>query len=718
LRFVLLLLVSTFCLRAEPSPELSRLGSRYLETAASSDREALSRYAQSARGEEAALAHFALGMGDHQADRFAAAAEEFSLAESLSELRDYVLYYHGRSLAQEEDFPAAAALLGNFSDQFPKSRLGARAERIRVESLIRAERLDEARPLLAKGVLKRLPESSRHFLLGRVDDLSGSVNEAIKSYRRAYYFYPLSDDADAAETRLNELRRALGKAYPDAPAKWRLARGDALFAAGRWEKAAHEFQYARPGLSGVELDRARVRYGAASYRRLRTTNAQQWLQGVQTNDPELAAERLYYLAECSRRKGKTKQFIALTERLGREHPESSWYEEALFSLGNHFLLKNDEKQSRYWYERSARAFPKGKRSTLAHWKVCWRAYREDDPRTRSLFEEHLSLYPQSPQSSAVLYWLGRIYEREGDEVSASALYDVARLRFPNHYYAGLARGRLDAIGEPKQIPIRLGTLTQALPKPRVVSFEASEANGLLLERGRLLFGLGLSEISERELASGSYRSADAPALGLELARQTAERGLYYRALRYMKRYGFGYLRMEIDSKPREFWERLFPLPWRNELERRARPHDLDPYLVAGLIRQESEFNARAVSRAGALGLMQIMPSTGRGLARRLGINGFRTTHLHRPDTSLRLGTFHLKQVLKKYPDDIEVSLAAYNAGETRANAWITWGDFREPAEFVETIPFTETRGYVQAVLRNRDVYRRLYGEKPPPTAGE
>ena len=107
--------------------------------------------------------------------------------------------------------------------------------------------------------------------------------------------------------------------------------------------------------------------------------------------------------------------------------------------------------------------------------------------------------------------------------------------------------------------------------------------------------------------------------------------------------------------------------------------------------------------------MQIMPGTGRGLARRLGITGFSTRHLYRPDTSLRLGTFHFRQVHDQFGRRLEYSLAAYNAGEHRVEEWVTWEKFADAEEFAETIPFTETRGYVQAVYRNAEIYRALYG---------
>ena len=150
------------------------------------------------------------------------------------------------------------------------------------------------------------------------------------------------------------------------------------------------------------------------------------------------------------------------------------------------------------------------------------------------------------------------------------------------------------------------------------------------------------------------------------------------------------------------------MPYRAPLESHSRSQGLDPYLVAALIRQESEFNPNAVSRARAYGLTQVLPSTGRQLSRRVGITGFSPAMLFQPEVNLKLGTYYLKTLLDQQNGKWEQTLASYNAGKSRADEWSTWATYREPAEFIETVPFTETRNYIQIVLRNADVYRRLY----------
>jgi soluble lytic murein transglycosylase len=186
------------------------------------------------------------------------------------------------------------------------------------------------------------------------------------------------------------------------------------------------------------------------------------------------------------------------------------------------------------------------------------------------------------------------------------------------------------------------------------------------------------------------------------------------ALRYLKRYAPDYLYLRIDSAPDEFWKLAFPLPYRADLERFARQNNLDPFLVAALARQESEFNPKAVSVSSARGLTQIMPPTGRELSRQLRMKPYSTASLFQPQVNLKLGSFYLKSLADSVEGRWEAALAAYNAGLSRAKTWSTWGEFREAAEFVETVPFTQTREYIQIVLRNADIYRQVYANEKPP----
>jgi soluble lytic murein transglycosylase len=164
--------------------------------------------------------------------------------------------------------------------------------------------------------------------------------------------------------------------------------------------------------------------------------------------------------------------------------------------------------------------------------------------------------------------------------------------------------------------------------------------------------------------------------------------------------------------PEEVWRILYPLQFEDVLRAKAAEEDLDPALVASIICQESTFEPGAVSRAGARGLMQVIPATGRKLAREMGVR-YRHTVLYNPSTSLDFGTRYLRQMMDRFAGREEQVLAAYNAGPHRVDAW-TAGRPEVPAEeFIESIPFTETRYYVMAILTGREQYRRLYTLQKP-----
>ena len=527
-------------------PELQQRSRSYIKSGKSADRTPLAAYVEKAGAAQLALARFALGMGDYEAEAFDRAVPHLRHASREGGvLADYAHFFEARSLAGEENFAAAVKSIESFPRRFPESLLLGRAIRLQAESLIREGRWTEARTLLNKSQSK-MEEPVRLYLLARTLELDGQFLNAVRTYRQVYYKHPTSGQADDAEAALNALRKRLGAKYPAAPATWRLERADKLFDARKYSKAAPEYHRALDGLKGLDLERAQVSAGAADYRRLRTTIAYGWLLKLKISDPELAAERLYYLGECARRKGKITEFRRRAEELGEKYPRSPWYGEALFSLGNYYLLENKPSEYRKYYERCARAVPQGTNAAKAHWKVCWRAYRERDPRAAALFEEHIRTYPRSSTASGAIYWLARVKERDGQAGLAGALFKELMRRYPHYYHAVKARERIANL-KASGAQVALPSYFDAIPGYRKFADKPSDSARVKLERGQLLFDLGLGDLAEGELRTADYRTPDAHWVGLELARQKSESDEYHRGLRYMKRYGFGYLRVPFKT---------------------------------------------------------------------------------------------------------------------------------------------------------------------------
>jgi soluble lytic murein transglycosylase len=255
-------------------------------------------------------------------------------------------------------------------------------------------------------------------------------------------------------------------------------------------------------------------------------------------------------------------------------------------------------------------------------------------------------------------------------------------------------------------------------RAREADFQPDAASARRLERARLLELADLESWAEAELRYAAHNGAQAWPVALELAEMATRAGAPDRALRHIKGVVPNYLFLPREAAPARFWKLAFPLPYRAAMEKYARAAGLDPYLIAALIRQESEFNPKAVSVSKAVGLMQIMPAVGKSLARQNKLRGFRTAQLTNPEVNIRLGVFYFAKLLASCGGRVEDALASYNAGHSRVVNWRGWGSFSEPNEFVETIPFTQTRDYVQIILRNAELYRWLYAGQAAQESGE
>ncbi|HXH25368.1 MAG TPA: lytic transglycosylase domain-containing protein, partial [Vicinamibacterales bacterium] len=228
-------------------------------------------------------------------------------------------------------------------------------------------------------------------------------------------------------------------------------------------------------------------------------------------------------------------------------------------------------------------------------------------------------------------------------------------------------------------------------------------------RVALLRRIGLVEAALEELAAVVEDAAGdhVRLYGASAAYARDER--YHMALRIGRRHFTGLASSGDPGLPRAFWEVLYPLGWRDDVEAAAGQTGLDPFLVAAVVREESSYYPRAVSRAGARGLMQLMPSTARPLAEGRGLAFADGDLLDDPRLNIEMGANYLATLLREFGDP-RIALAAYNAGPGRVRGWLKARRATDLEAWVEMIPFDETRAYVKRVMHSWQEYRRIYGE--------
>jgi soluble lytic murein transglycosylase len=657
------------------------------------------------------LADLKSGVAAFEAQRYSAAVGALkTVAPRIPKLADYAAWFLASAQFELKNYSAVPEALKPVWAHTPPSPLGARAVLLAARAYGQNGETREALDLLRKNYAM-LPQPQGDFAMATAFAADGDAVSAAVYFQRVYYSFPMSGEAAQAEEESAKLREQLGDTYPPAMPNAMLGRALKLLETGHADRARKELEALIPQLGGAEQDLARVRIGVADYNSKETAAAHRYLKSLEVSSPEADAERLYYLLLCARRMNNQEEVNDSLDHMARLYPSSRWRLESLVAAAGHYLIENQMEAYEPLYRACYESFPQESQAASCHWKVAWGHYLRRRADAPDLLRAHLRMFPGSEDATAALYFLGRLAEASKDLGAARTYYDEIAREYPNYYYTGLARERLAQMDKAPASPAVTTFLrgVQFPQRARSRIFDPNAVSQARIERARLLASAGLEDWAEGELRYGAQNEDQPHILAMELASLSSSHTGPDQAMRYIKRYASGYLYYPIDSAPLGFWKLAFPLPYRSDLERYSKKNELDPFLMAALIRQESEFNPKAVSRANARGLTQILPSTGRELSRRLKMKPYSTARLFQPMTNLELGTFYLKTIADSLGGRWEAALAGYNAGLTRARAWLSWGDFREPAEFIETVPFSETRNYIQTVLRNADVYRRLYG---------
>ena len=411
----------------------------------------------------------------------------------------------------------------------------------------------------------------------------------------------------------------------------------------------------------------------------------------------LAARAAYERGRTLLRAGDGRRARTALENVLTEHArDSSAASSALYLLADIASDNDDDTRARTYFRRVVREYPRSALAPSAGFRAAIIAFVNGNARaTARELDSLANRYSRSDEALAALYWSGRGWKQAGDTAAANARWRQVIEQEQLSYYSMLASQRL---GQPGWSP------SAAARTPQLDSTMRAA-----LQRAELLEELGLGAEAEREydwVTTEAQRSTDAT---IAAAHAFHERGLTPRAIRLANRALWG-------GAPRDqyLFRVLYPVTYEGTLARQSARHGLDRALLAALIRQESSFEPRATSVAGARGLMQIMPTVGRQLARSADYPFWDVALLYQPDVSLELGTGHLAGLLRGY-EDVTHALAAYNAGSSRAKRWLAKPGTDDPEVFVERIPFTETRGYVRVILRNRELYRTLYGWPAAPS---
>ncbi len=686
--------------------ELSEL-SRALHGGAAGAHEKLAAFAaKNSTNIWGARAALALGYDDYSKNRAAQALGWLVKAQNDTLLREYALYWTAqaqRALGRNAD---AYKVLQTIQHDYPNTAMREPLLEAFAPTAVQVGHAQEAIDAL-EAYPATTSKSALLYERGRAYQAAHQLARAAKDYQTVFYKFPMADEAKPAGAALSQVMHALGKEYVYPGVELQEQRAQIFYDAHKWKEARAEFEKVLTMLkdpANPARQRAQLRVAEC---RVQLKGSPSLIAAVKTPDIEVDAERLYALSQAHRSAKKEAEMFSALNTLAQNYPVSKWNEEGLMAAANYHWVELERTKAIINYQRVLDTFPNGKYAFNCEWRIAWVAYLNRQPDAEDRLTTFLLKYPVSSNSVDALYWLGRNAERSGNVGRARSLYSKAAERFPQTYFGNAATARLAKLGPGEENPPDF--LEKIPPAPALRSFDepipvAAEDRW---DRAQALRGIAFDSSAEQELKN-AYFATSSPRFLLEAAQAAFDQGHYGAGMAYGRIIVPNFDSRKISEVPVAAWKALYPLPYEAALRREAAKNDFDPMFAAGLIRQESTFQADAVSHANAIGLMQVLPKTGKLLARQLKVR-YAKNKLFEPDFNIELGMVYIAGLVRQ-TGALEYAAAAYNAGEDRIAAWKAERNYEEVPELVESIPFTETREYVQVVLRNTEVYRMIYGQ--------
>ena len=639
-----------------------------------------------------------------------------NLVRDHSLLGDYALFMRANALEQNGRTAEARALYAQIARDYPDS-LRAREATLDAASIMSASG-DAAGAIRILETLADKDDGAALLLTARAHEQASDPTRALRFYRRAYFYAPASSQSAEAAIALTRL----GSNTAPAAAEEALARADRLYYAKKFSEAAPAYSDAFARFSSSINSQAQLRRVIAAASSRKTADAASGLNTIPSSEGQVRAEALYHVAQAYARSRQWEQVRTTIDELRRSFPSSEFTPRAMAGVGQIAKEAKNDGDASYFSRLAVSSYPDSIEVAQAQFDLAWQAHENKNyGESSKLLTQHLAFYADknTDNRGRAGYWAARDSERAGKLAEARALYQAVLVRYDANWYGYLAKQRQSAMlrGGVATIPAKsfpsdsiVGRAVANLETVTVAEETAGPAADKALAKADELNIAGLDDWALEELAQANDSAGSSPKVNLAIARVYRSQENNVGALNVLKKSFPDYSQMKPEEMTPEQWDVFYPLAYWDIIVQESKSRNLDPYQVAGLIRQETIFTTRARSSASAYGLMQVLVPTARLTARRYGVSREITAEsLFEPRLNIQLGTAYLRDQIDKF-GRIEYVAAAYNAGPGRAVQWKASLPF-EIDEWAEAVPFKETRGYIQGVVRNRLQYLRLYDDK-------
>jgi soluble lytic murein transglycosylase len=660
-----------------------------------------------------ALPPFAVAVVSLNAGKGAVAEPVFARMTKDPVLGGYGLLYLGRAQLVDNKAPAALFSAQELLKQTPTGHLYEAALWLAADAAEAAhESAPQLRALQTLTTLQTAEPDLPWLALARAQVAAGDRPAAMQSYAKVYYEYALTDSASSAGEEMAKIA-----AGPIVPTKdsyaLDLGRAEQLYGARRFTEARKTFDALRPLATGDDRSLISLRLAECDFGLRRFAVARDALRAYLDQATLRIPEAQYFYLSTIRDTGRADDYISQAHAFVDRGEDPTLAEETLNDLGSYFIRQDDDAKAASVFAEMVRRFPQGVHADRATWKTGWWAYRNSEYTTTiNLFQNASVTLRKSDYRPAWLYWAAKAQSTIGDRPGARETYRQVVSDYRNSYYGREAAKALEQFTPVSSgPPVRPVTAVRrdALP---IINAGQAPANAPLV---RALLSAGLYDDAILELRTAQRASGTSPLIEATIAYALNRRGDLRPGINAMRRAYPQFIAEGGEGLPSGILTVIFPIDYWNLIYKYATARSLDPYLMAALIAQESTFDPKVKSGANAWGLMQVLPSTGRQYAARLGIRPFRTTSLTEPETNIRIGMALFADLVRQF-GSVAPALAAYNAGQDRAEKWLAERPGFARDEFIDDIPYPETQNYVKRIIGQAEDYRLLYRRPGSDTA--
>ena len=558
------------------------------------------------------------------------------------------------------------------------------------------------------------PSDDLTMRIGRAAGSGGDTTKAGDAFARVYYEFALSDFAPAAGVALQHLSYLPPITSGSERYTRELSRAERLFSAKQYGPAKAAFEGLEPSATGDDRELVHLRLAECDYFQKRARNARDEVRPY-LDHASRQAEALYFYAVASLDLGDRKEYLDTVRRIIDAFPTDSWAEEALDNLASYDLTQDDDAQADVLFRQIYENDPKGSHAERAAWKIGWRAYREGRyDETVQYFEQAAHDFPRSDYRPPWLYWSGRAHEQLGEPAIADDRYKLVTADYLNSYYGRLAVQRMN--GWTPAPRVLLSATTDAGHVDSVVApvLAPPPQNAQII---RDLLSVDLFDQASNELFFAVREWGDSSEIEATIAWVQRQQGrsetgtrqfdLFRGSMTTMKRAYPQFLAAGGEEIPRDVLAVIFPMAYWDLIRKYSAEYDLDPYLMAALVCQESTFVPDIKSYASAVGLTQLMTPTARQSAKRLKLP-YSEKLLTSPEANIHIGITYFADIVREF-GNAYLALAAYNAGPSPVKRWVSERPGLDREEFIDDIPYPQTQNYVKRILGTAEDYRRLYG---------